>query len=136
MDINPGIQELANKLKAARPAVEAAQKSVVERVNEHIARQRALEGIRAAMRDPVTGIIYTGRTHQSAIESVPKSDETGAWGRLSSEWDAATENSGFIDAAGNFVSRAEAEKNWGVLTMEDVRDALKPQNSRGHFAYR
>ena len=86
--------------------------------------QRELEGMRAAMRDPVTGKIYTSWSHQQAIESVPK-DEGDVWGRLHSEWDKRTENSGFVDKAGKFISRDEANKRWAVLTMEDVRDARK-----------
>lgn len=74
------------------------------------------------MRDPQTGEVYTGWSHQSAIESVPKSDKTGAWGRPHSEWDQCTENAGFVDSKNFFISRSQAEELWGVLTMEDVRD--------------
>lgn len=87
--------------------------------------QRELEGLRAAMRDPKTGIIYTGWTHQQAIEKVPPSDETGAYGRLQAEWDEGTENTGFVDREGNFISRAEANERWGVLTIEDIKDKLR-----------
>jgi hypothetical protein len=96
-----------------------------------VEKQRALHGLRAAMRDPVTGKVYTGWSHQAAIESAPKwkpgmsEVESGVWGRLSHEWDKATPNAGFVDQSGKFIPRDEAERMWGVLTMEDVRDALK-----------
>ena len=96
-----------------------------ESYEQLLSRQRGVEGLRAAMRDPQTGKVYTGYSHQAAIESVPKSDTTGAWGRLSSEWDRETPNTGFIDRSGNFISRDEAEKRFGVSTMEDIRDLRK-----------
>lgn len=98
--------------------------------------QRATEGYRAAMRDPATGKIYTGSSHQSAIERAPKFDQgadeitNGIWGRLSNEWDKGTENTGFVDRDGKFVSRDEAEKRYGVLTMEDLRDLHKSKTAR------
>lgn len=99
--------------------------------DEIIQKQRKLEGMKAAIRDPVTGKVYTGWSHQAAIETAPKwnaklsEQEQGVWGRLSNEWDRSTENSGFIDSDGNFISRDEAEKQFGVSTMEDIRDARK-----------
>lgn len=87
--------------------------------------QRELEGLRPAMRDPKTGKIYVGSSHQAAINQIPWNDETGAYGRLFDAWDKATEDAGFIDRDGNFVSRDEAAKRWDVLTIEDVRDRLK-----------
>jgi hypothetical protein len=86
--------------------------------------QRELEGLRAAMRDPKTGKIYVGSSHQAAIERVPNT-EGEVWGRLSNEWFEATDNSGFVDRAGEFISRSEAERRWGVLTIEDVRDEIR-----------
>lgn len=87
--------------------------------------QRELEGLKAAIRDPATGVVYSGWTHQQAIESVPIGDDSGAWGRLSTEWHEETPNSGFIDRDGQFISRDEAGTRWSVLTMEDIRDRLK-----------
>jgi hypothetical protein len=86
--------------------------------------QREMEGLRAAMRDPQTGQVYTGWTHQNAIDSAPQG-QGDVWGRLHGEWDRETPNSGFIDREGNFISRDEANERWNVLTMEDVRDARK-----------
>lgn len=94
--------------------------------DEILARQRQLEGLRAAIKDPETGKVYVGSSHQAAIESLPtfKSPgyEEGVFGRLSDEWDRETNNVGFVDNEGNFISRTEAEKRFDVLTMEDVRD--------------
>lgn len=90
--------------------------------NRILESQRATEGFRAAMRDPETGTVYTGANHQAAINTVPPSDTTGAWGRLSGEWDRATDNSGFVDSRGRFITRTEAERLYGISTMEDLRD--------------
>ncbi len=114
---------LIDKLQAMRPAVEASKAAVVQYVEDVVQRQRELEGIRAAMRDPVSGKVFVGWTHKAAIDAVPQEEETGIWGRLHSEWDACTDNAGFVDRSGNFISRTEAEARWNVLTMEDVKDA-------------
>jgi len=87
--------------------------------------QREVEGIRAAMRDPKTGKIYSGWSHQAAINQIPPTDETGAWGRLSNEWHEETDNTGFLDKEGNFITRDEAGKRWNAYTMEDIRDLKK-----------
>jgi hypothetical protein len=94
--------------------------------DEIIARKRAAEGMQAAVRDPKTGKIYTGRTHQSAIDKAPKDDDAfdNAWGRMFHEWDKETDNVGFVDKAGNFMTRSDAEKSLGVTTAEDLRDLL------------
>lgn len=119
------------KLKAVQPAVEQAQSILAARVDHVVVVQRKLEGVKAAMRDPQTGSVYTGWTHQRAIESVPKDDKTGAWGRLHGEWDRCTDNAGFVDAQNTFISRNDAEALWGVLTMEDIKDALHNQRTGG-----
>lgn len=101
-----------------------------------LGKQRATEGMRAAIRDPLTGKIYTGSSHQAAIDRAPQFKEgadevaNGTWGRMSREWDAGTENTGFVDAGGRFISRDEAEKRFGILTMEDLRDLRKGKRFR------
>ena len=92
--------------------------------------QRESEGIRAAIKDPKTGKVYSGWSHQAAIESVPHGDESGAWGRLSDEWDRSTQNVGFLDKAGNFLTRDETNAKWGTLTMEDIRDLRRDSKLR------
>jgi hypothetical protein len=126
---------------------------VAGRWEDILEKQRAIEGLRAAIRDPETGKVYTGQSHMSAIESTPAygspNFEEGLYGRLYNEWDNATDNVGFIDRAGRFITRREAEANWGITTMEDRRDALKrgavkykgpyafyievPESARDHF---
>lgn len=94
-------------------------------------KQRQVEGLRAAIKDPQTGKVYTGWTHQAAIEKAPKygtkewEHDPDAWGRLSSEWDKETNNVGFIDKDGNFITREDAGKNWGIYTVEDAKDFLR-----------
>lgn len=97
---------------------------------KRVEKQRQLSGLRAAIKDPETGKIYSGWSHQAAIDKAPMhgtpeyEKDSGVWGRLSSEWDRSTDNVGFLDERGNFVSRSQAEKKWGILTMEDRKDAL------------
>lgn len=103
-------------------------------------KQRQVEGLQAAIKDPQTGKIYSGWTHQAAIEKAPKygtpeyEKDSGVWGRLSEEWDRSTENVGFLDREGNFISREEANKNWGILTMEDKRDFLRKPRFSADFS--
>lgn len=123
-----GAKGLADKLLEQKRAREASGQAA-DPYASRLEKQRALEGLRAAMRDPETGKIYTGRSHQGAIDSIPPSDKSGAWGRLSGEWDRGTDNTGFVNSKGEFISRTEAEKNWHVSTMEDVRDAIKSSRS-------
>ena len=87
-----------------------------------IAMQRATEGYKAAIKDPKTGKVYSGWTHQSAMDTVPTKDKTGTYSRLYNEWDQSTDNVGFVDKEGSFVSRSETEKNYGVSTVEDLKD--------------
>lgn len=86
-------------------------------------RQREAEGLRAAIRDPETGEIFTGGSHRSVIASAPRGDgpEGNVWSRLSTEWDRDTPNVGFVDRQGRFVTRDEAERRFGGATMEDIR---------------
>lgn len=112
-------------LKDESGSVGGYKPSDYERILE---KQREVEGLRAAMRDPETGKIYTGSSHQKAMDNAPR-DGTGIWSRLYNEWDAATDNTGFIDKNGKFISRTEAEKNWNVSTMEDARDFLRNRNT-------
>lgn len=114
--------------------IETLEQSEWDRILE---KQRKLEGLKAAIRDPLTGKIYTGWSHQAAINSAPQwkpgmgDIESGIWGRLSTAWDRETDDSGFVDSEGNFITRDEAEKSFGVLTMEDVRDARKLYQTQG-----
>jgi len=88
--------------------------------------QRTSEGWMAAIRDPETGKVYSGYSHQSAINNAPKGGHI--WGRLYGEWDRVTDNVGFLDKSGNFISRDEAEKIFSISTMEDLRDLQGGRN--------
>ncbi len=88
--------------------------------------QRKAEGWIAAIKDPKTGKVYSGYSHKSAINSVPKGDD--AWGRLEVEWDRATDNVGFLDKNGDFISRDTADKMLSIKTMEDRKDLLEGKN--------
>jgi len=66
-----------------------------------------------AIRDPTTGKIYTGgwRGHKDAIVKGESSEvqERLKYEHFLDNSDKPTENVGFIDKSGNFISRAEAE---------------------------
>lgn len=98
-------------------------------------KQRETEGLKAAIKDPKTGKVYSGWTHQAAIDSVPKGD-SDTWGRLSSEWDQMTDNVGFVTKSGKFINRDEAESKWGILTIEDLKDLRKKSASKKLTVYK
>lgn len=81
-------------------------------------KQRELEGLIPAIRDPKTGKIYTGYSHRDAIDSTLMSS------RPYSKWGYDTQNVGFITRAKVFITRDEAEERWNVATIEDVRNEL------------
>jgi len=86
--------------------------------------QKATEGMIAAIKDPKTGKIYTGFSHQSIIDNV-KDNEVAS--RLWKE-QLYDDNSGFIDKNGKFLNRNEAEKQYQILTMEDLKDLRNNKN--------
>lgn len=121
----PGIGDIATGIKGIGTMLPAM--AGMAKMDDIIARQRLAEGLRAAIRDPETGKLYIAGTHQAAIEKAPAWDadpNPGTWGRLSYEWDQATDNVGFVNKDGKFISRDEAERQMGVSTVEDVRDLL------------
>jgi len=67
-----------------------------------------------AIRDPQTGKIYPGgwRGHKDAIlkGEAPDIQERLKWEHFLDNTNKPTENVGFVDASGNFLSRTEAEK--------------------------
>jgi HD-GYP domain-containing protein (c-di-GMP phosphodiesterase class II) len=75
-----------------------------------LAKQRAFEGMTAAVRDPQTGEIYTGPSHRQAISFAPNDPALRARLARAVDQDASMKNVGFIDAAGEFIPRAQAEK--------------------------
>jgi hypothetical protein len=97
--------------------------------DDMLARGREIQGLKAAIRDPQTGEIYTGYSHQAAIN---KGGDAG--GRLSWEWSEETNNVGFVTKDGEFISRGEANNRLGFgYTMEDARDFLRDRGRNARY---
>jgi hypothetical protein len=89
------------------------------RINRNLGEEGSIGGIpeivgTPAIKDPISGKIYTGgwRGHKDALA---KAEDETIRTRLSHEFfldntNTPTENVGFVDKKGNFISRAEAEK--------------------------
>ena len=75
-----------------------------------MAKQRAFEGMTAAVRDPETGEIYTGPSHRQAISFAPADPALRARLARAVDQDASMRNVGFIDPNGKFITRDRAEK--------------------------
>ena len=70
---------------------------------------------KAAVRDPLTGVTYTGLDHTAATK---KADEAGVkflYGKL----DAA--HTGFLRKDGTFYTRAQAKAEYGFENSADLR---------------
>ena len=109
--------------------------SQLHKANEYerlLTLQRLTDGMKAAIKDPVSGKIYSGWTHQGIINALPNMKQKGfvegLWGRLSDEWDKSTDNVGFLDKEGKFITRSEADKRFHIQTMEDLRDLQQGKN--------
>lgn len=103
--------------KAEGPAGEALQQKTPDDYKRILAKQRELEGLKAAVLDPETGEIYTGDSHIMAAESSPKGDIRK---RVMKAWDEGSDEVGFVTSNGEFVTRQQASRMFGVETMEDV----------------
>jgi hypothetical protein len=93
-------------------------------------RGREIQGLRAAIRDPETGDIFTGYSHQSIINTLPLPEQPdyveGRYGRMQQAWDESTADVGFVTKDGEFISRDQANERLGFgYTMEDARDFLR-----------
>ncbi len=84
-------------------------------------RQRELEGLRAAMKDPKTGKVYSGASHVKIVDNIQDKDIRARIWKEFGEIDS--DKVGFVDKSGKFITRDESERRWDVLTMEDVKDA-------------
>lgn len=86
-----------------------------------VEQERAFQGLQAAVRDPTTGKIYTGRFHQQAWQklsdegraAIYKESEKSHSGELQGEhfglnWEGP--NIGFVLPGGKFIPRTEMEK--------------------------
>lgn len=107
------------------PLQETAQTMFQMKPEEYqriLSEQRQLEGLKAAVRDPETGEIFTGESHIEAAESAPDGD---LGFRVMKEWNDGTDNVGFLDYEGKFISRTEAEKQYQVGNIEDILQKKK-----------
>jgi len=96
-------------------------------------RQRDVEGLKAAIRDPQTGEIHYGHTHKSVMDAASRHPDAGKWSRLSWEWGSDdSPHVGFVTQEGDFLTRDEAnDKLKFGYTAEDARDFLRRKRNNG-----
>jgi hypothetical protein len=70
---------------------------------------------KAAVRDPGTGNVYTGKEHAEAAKKAEKAGVKFPDGLL----DPA--HTGFLRKDGTFLTRAQTEKEYGFKTSADLR---------------
>jgi hypothetical protein len=68
-----------------------------------------------AVRDPLTGKVYTGASHMEALINMEKAGVKSLGGQL----DPA--HTGFLRKDGTFYTRAETEREFGFRTSADLR---------------
>lgn len=70
-----------------------------------------------AVRDPQTGQVYTGPSHNEIMASVTDPNAKRAVMR---EVTGKTENTGFLDVNGQFINRMQAQEKYGFSTSEEL----------------
>jgi predicted ABC-type ATPase len=86
----------------------------VPNYEELMAKVRALEGTRAALKDPQTGKIYTGSTHGAAYRSAPPDAQERMKPYIYDGNFAKARIAGFLDDNDKWMRRDEAEAKYGV----------------------
>ena len=81
--------------------------------------------IRAAIRDPKTGKVYTGESHSTILDEM-EDIFPAVFVRLRKIYVAegslpASENVGFIGDDTVLLNRSEAQKKWGVYYSHDIK---------------
>jgi len=107
----PGVQEM--------PPIKgkiAEGPSKEERWAQLVSEGRMSEGMVAAIKDPQSGKVYTGDFHNMIAESQKKNPEVYGrlWKALESERDKPSKLVGFINDAGEFMTRKEADAYFGA----------------------
>lgn len=80
--------------------------------------------ITAAVRDPQTGQVYTGPSHNEIMASVTDPNAKRAVMR---EVTGRTENTGFVDSDGQFINRQQAQEKYGFSTSEELAAKGQPK---------
>lgn len=101
--------------------------------NKLLQKQRELEGLRPAIRDPKTGYVWSHPWSHSDVPRAPQDEETKE--RLANEWRHETKNVGFADKGGNFLSREDAWNKYGFVmreSLDELKDDLRSTIRRFH----
>jgi hypothetical protein len=102
---------------------EFAKASAAAEYDRLLKSQRAAEGMKAALRDPTTGAVYTGLTHADAFKKAPPDVQARLREYVVGGNFDRTTHAGFIGPDGKWLSRYEASQalagaNGGKLTAE------------------
>ena len=108
--------ELADKVRAFHGEYAEGGEIPREQYDEHLAHQREIEGIQAAIRDPDTGEIHTAHSHGALIDKYPVGHPKAK--RIA---ELFYDHSGFVDKAGRFMTREEADKKFEARTSEEFK---------------
>lgn len=138
----PQLDEWVKELKAKgtmvqeaewEPILNARAKNMVDEVNGLMPAMQNRPGfvgpgetpksqnIIPAVRDPNTGKIYTAPSHKEVIEVVAKTGDNTALRSILKEVTGTTENTGFVDTDGSFITRTQAQEKYGFSTSEGLK---------------
>jgi phosphoglycolate phosphatase-like HAD superfamily hydrolase len=80
-----------------------------------------LSQFQAAIKDPASGNVYTGPNHASIADQIMKTDADVAFKRLALKAAADnTDDAGFVDAGGKFITRTQAQEKYGFRTSQEL----------------
>ncbi len=77
--------------------------------------QRAVEGTRAALKDPGSNAVYTGLTHADAFRKAPPDAQVRMRPYINDGSFDRASIAGFLDEDGDWMSRAEASRKFGGI---------------------
>jgi hypothetical protein len=89
-----------------------------------LSKRRELEGLQAAIRHPATGKVHTGGTHREAYAKAGIGDLSKF----------ARHDEGFVNMKGRFLTRDEAEKEYGAgesLNLQALRRRMREEYKDG-----
>lgn len=81
--------------------------------------------ILAAIKDPKTGKVYTGKSHSAIIDEM-EDDNPAVFARLRKVYVAegslpVSEHVGFVGDDAILLNRSAAQKKWGVYYSQDIK---------------
>lgn len=110
---DPSNGEFSSGGKSGASAPDVPKSAASEEFDRILKAQRAIEGTRACLRDPLTGKLYVGVTHADAYRKAPQDVKVRMSPYIHDGSFSRAPIAGFLDENDKFVSRAQNESRYG-----------------------